>query len=278
MGILDVLMAIYGIPIIDDPIADPGAITESFSVATLVNILILIILPLIIYGTLTVKIKRLLLTQNIKNKISRDIHDHIGSSLCSVSVLSSVALSVVKTSPQHALDLLKQISITTTTTQEDLDDIIWSIHSENETMSIVIERMREFFLGIFQESPVVLSFQCSDDLKTTSLSLDKRYDLYLIFKEIANNSAKYSKADRIKVHIFQQERRITLRFEDNGVGFDESIVTDGNGLENIRDRAKRLGGQLIIKSEKGIGTQVQLDFPTTKKPMFPDLLKFKSHN
>lgn len=46
--------------------------------------------------------------------------------------------------------------------------------------------------------------------------------------------------------------------EDNGVGFDQGTVRQGNGLKNMQDRAKKINAKLVLDSKKDIGTKVVL--------------------
>ena len=49
-----------------------------------------------------------------------------------------------------------------------------------------------------------------------------------------------------------------MTISDNGKGFDQQQTTAGNGLKNMKKRAGEIGGQLMIESWPGKGTEIQL--------------------
>jgi signal transduction histidine kinase len=61
----------------------------------------------------------------------------------------------------------------------------------------------------------------------------------------------------------------TLAFSvsDNGKGFDADCVEAGEGLYSMRQRAKKIGGELIITSSVGTGTTVLFKAPLVEKPL-----------
>ncbi len=77
--------------------------------------------------------------------------------------------------------------------------------------------------------------------------------LYRISQEWINNILKYSNADKITLQITKDEEEITLLIEDNGAGFDRSLLTDsqGNGWKNLNTRTNLINGQLELETEVG---------------------------
>ena len=90
------------------------------------------------------------------------------------------------------------------------------------------------------------------------MGLNKRKDLYLIFKEAINNAAKYSSCTKVTIIIQMDNDEITLRIADDGRGFDTGNGATGNGIRNMKQRAKEMGGNVTISSENGKGTTVLL--------------------
>jgi signal transduction histidine kinase len=50
--------------------------------------------------------------------------------------------------------------------------------------------------------------------------MEKRHDIYLIFKETVNNIAKHSQCSEASIKIMIQKKSIILSIQDNGIGFD----------------------------------------------------------
>src|SRR5665811_1226877 len=87
-----------------------------------------------------------------------------------------------------------------------------------------------------------------------------RRELYLIFKEAVCNAYKYSGCSFIQIYLTRHKDTCTLSIHDNGKGFDADTVTSGNGIYNMRQRAKKMNAEFHIESEENKGTTVTLNF------------------
>ena len=83
-------------------------------------------------------------------------------------------------------------------------------------------------------------------------------NLYRIIQESVNNSLKYAQPKNISLRFDKTSAGFQVVIADDGTGFDEQQITPGNGLSNMRKRARELQGDLTITSAVGKGTQVVL--------------------
>jgi signal transduction histidine kinase len=203
------------------------------------------------------KAKRLIEVERVRNSIARDLHDDIGSTLSSINILSQVAL-VEKNG--NAQNHLQRIGEQSARMMEDLGDMVWSVNPRNDSMRQVITRMREFATEIFEHKGIEYSF-VETTAKELSLNADQRKNLFLIFKEAANNAAKYSQASLVEISLKQQNNILVMQLKDNGLGFNELAAKSGNGLRNLRERAQEIKGTVTLKSTIGHGTEVELTLP-----------------
>ncbi|MDR2424248.1 MAG: tetratricopeptide repeat protein [Prevotellaceae bacterium] len=94
---------------------------------------------------------------------------------------------------------------------------------------------------------------------------DNRFDakkevmLYRVIHELVNNAMKHSGASEIVVHIMRDVGFVATIVRDNGVGFDLASNVGGMGLQNIRDRVASYGGRIDISSQKGQGTEINVE-------------------
>ena len=94
-------------------------------------------------------------------------------------------------------------------------------------------------------------------LEKISLSMEHRQHLFLIFKEAINNSITHSSCSEIFLNAKVSGKKLEMILEDNGTGFKFDETKRGNGLANMKKRAKKINGKLSIKSELGKGTVVK---------------------
>jgi two-component system, NarL family, sensor kinase len=97
--------------------------------------------------------------------------------------------------------------------------------------------------------------------KMVHFEVPVQLNIYRIVQELLNNAVKHSGASRIKVSLVVWKETLTIRIEDNGIGFDVRKVerSGGIGLKNIESRVSALGGKILLKSGIGKGTSVQID-------------------
>ena len=91
-------------------------------------------------------------------------------------------------------------------------------------------------------------------------------EVYRIAREALRNAFVHAHAKRIEVEIQYDKRLLRLRVRDNGKGIDPQILGEGgraghHGLPGLHERAKLVGGKLVIWSELGSGTNIELSIP-----------------
>lgn len=225
-------------------------------VIALISVIVISLLLINRYRVMN-RTKRLIEVERVRNSIARDLHDDIGSTLSSINIMSRVALLEGNGNAQN---YLQRIGDQSERIMEDMDDMVWSINPRNDSISQVITRMREFAAEIFEVRNIEYHF--SETIKSDlAITADQRKNLFLIFKETVNNAAKYSEASRVQINLYRQNQVLVMRVEDNGKGFDEQAVKTGNGLRNLRERAREIKGELTLKSSLGEGTEIELHFP-----------------
>ncbi|MEJ0101976.1 MAG: histidine kinase [Bacteroidota bacterium] len=205
------------------------------------------------------KNKRQKQLQNIRNSIADDLHDDIGSTLSSISIMNELAK---EKSPQ-ALPLLESIGESTVSLQENMSDIVWAINPKNDRFENVLQRMSQFASEILDAKNIELDFKNDASLAATRLTMGQRKNFYLFFKEVINNAAKYSEAKKIIVSISQKDHHIEMNIRDNGKGFDNTKIFNGNGMNTLKKRGDELSAYFNIQSHINEGTLVQLKFKIT---------------
>lgn len=196
--------------------------------------------------------------ETIRNRIATDLHDDMGSTLSSIRIFSDVAKKQIEEVKPETVQLLDRISNNATTLSENMQDIIWTIRSDNDTLEDLVSRMREFGLRVCDAKHIRFNIQISQSFKASKLSLEQRRNLYLIFREALNNAVKYAESSQIDLILNLKSRFLKMEISDNGKGFDPATIKRGNGLNNLEKRAKEIGGQIEIKSQPGKGTCINL--------------------
>jgi len=210
------------------------------------------------YALFQYRLKQKLKAFELRNTISRDLHDEVGSTLSSIGFLSSMALNDVESSNVRAQKTLASISESSHRMLDAMNDIIWSIQPQNDTLNNIIARMISFASEILEARKISLHYNIGNDIKHLHLGLAVRYDFYIVFKEAINNLAKYSEATEAYITLEYFPPYLILTIRDNGKGFDVQTIKNGNGLRNMQNRAKKMDAKYELRSVPGKGTQIIL--------------------
>jgi signal transduction histidine kinase/ligand-binding sensor domain-containing protein len=222
---------------------------------------LLTIVALVAYSIHRLRINRLMAVEKIRNRVARDLHDDMGSTLSTINILSSMAKAKLSSDAQKTAEYINKISDNSQRMMEAMDDIVWAIKPANDSMHKVVGRMREFATNVFEAKDIDLEFIADEAVNNVNIDMEARRDFFLIFKEAVNNAAKYSKCNKALVHVFVEGNKLMLLVKDNGIGFDVKAADSGNGLGNMQKRADALKGKLEISSKMGEGAQIKLSVP-----------------
>lgn len=217
----------------------------------------ILIVGSVIYTIFQLKLQQKIKAMEMRNTISRDLHDEVGSTLSSIGFLSSMALNDVDDSNQKILGTLNNINESSTRMLDVMNDIIWNIQPKNDTVKNIIARMVAFASNILEAKKIDLHINIADNLDHLHLGLTERHNFYMIYKEAINNLAKYSNATEAWVRLEFDHPYLLLDIRDNGKGFDpEKVRADGNGLRNMRNRAEKIGATYQIETVLNKGTTI----------------------
>ncbi|MFT3680872.1 MAG: two-component regulator propeller domain-containing protein [Ferruginibacter sp.] len=224
---------------------------------------ILFFIAIFIYVLHKMRVNKLLAVEKIRNKVARDLHDDMGSTLSTINILSAMAKSKLNNDAVKTSEYISKISENSQRMMEAMDDIVWSIKPMNDTMQRIAARMREFATNVLEAKDIEPEFIFQEKVYDVKLDMEARRDFFLVFKEAVNNAAKYSKASCVKIKMELEEKTLVLDVTDDGNGFEVKTATNGNGLGNMLKRADALKAKLVIQSQPGMGTTVKLTVPVT---------------
>jgi signal transduction histidine kinase len=229
------------------------------------GILVVLLSALFILRTISARnrLNQKLKSIELRNTISQDLHDDVGSTLSSIRFLSSMALDDTDKNEHKTKNTLTSINESAQRMLDAMNDIIWSIQPHNDTLENVFVRMISFASELLDVKKIKLHWKISDSIKEVQLGLAERHDLLLIFKEAVNNLAKYSEASEATINLDFQPPCLVLTISDNGKGFDPETINGGNGLYNMECRAKKIGAKYHLHTVIDNGTTVTLQLKPT---------------
>jgi signal transduction histidine kinase len=211
-----------------------------------------------LYGGYQYRVSRLLELERVRTRIASDLHDDIGAALSRIAVLSEVARHEAGGGNSVVATRLSVIAGAAREVLDSMNEIVWAINPHHDRVHGLAQRMRRFASDVLTARGILLSFHAPGEERVLRLGADVRRHVFLIFKEAINNVLRHSGATEANVEMRVDGNRLVVTIRDNGRGFDVSAVHDGNGLVNMRERARTMDGHLEISSGAGSGTVVTL--------------------
>lgn len=201
-----------------------------------------------------------------RERISRELHDHLGQHLTALLLgLSAAEEQVVS---DHKLrEKLQMLKGQTNTLTDDLRKLAVELRppllDEFGLKPAILDHIDEW--SDRTKIPVDLQWSLAEEEK---LSATTETTIYRILQEALTNVARHARARNVGVIVSRNDGFVHMIIEDDGVGFDvESVVSIRGklhlGLNSMRERAVLVGGRLTIESEPGSGTSILCRLPVT---------------
>ncbi|MFN0031606.1 MAG: tetratricopeptide repeat protein [Flavobacteriales bacterium] len=199
-----------------------------------------------------------------RDRIAQDMHDELGSGISRINWITASAQRAAKNDDEkknftHIESIASQLS-------SGMKSLIWLLNSGNCELDVLAGRIREMAAQHAEEFGYTLTFD-ANQLPTVTLKQNAVRDIFLMCKECVNNTCKYAHATKLCMTIHANEGHLILQIKDDGNGFDASNTTSGNGLGNLKKRAKAHNGTCEVKSEVSNGTSVEIRLPMSNISM-----------
>ncbi len=221
-----------------------------FSLAGLALLALVFVLVYRNYQTLrakqeTLRIKAMLDgEQQERRRISREMHDDMGSGLTRLLFLSRSLMNNNETGQKISDAVGGLIS--------KMNEVIWMMNNERDTLESLIAYLRASCGEMLDAAGIAMDFSAADTLPDIILPQEIRRNIYLAVKEAVHNAIKHSGAGKVVIQV-SADQELTVTVRDDGGGFAEKTgKITGNGLDNMRHRMESIGGTIKVAGESGV--------------------------
>ena len=196
-----------------------------------------------------------------QTRIAKDLHDSIGTFLSTLKINLQLFHEFIPKPKveiyKNALNLIDQISA-------ELRNIMRNLSNEVLNNQGVCHAIHELIEQINELNTAKIDFHVVGEIQR--LDENTEHNLYRITQELFNNCIKYAHAKSVSLQLIEEEKTLVLMYEDDGVGFDVSLLNDlnpkhGMGLKNIKNRVHFLEGTIHIESTPNSGTVFIIEVP-----------------
>jgi len=213
--------------------------------------LILLSIALIFYVAYLIKSQNFKNVLHLRMKIASNLHDEVGSLLTRITMFSD-NLRYSKNNEEQRNVKLEKIAELSRNAVASMSDVLWTIDSRNDFAGNLVDRMREHAEEMLFPLGIDVNFVLSvADLKK-HIGSDTRGEIYLIFKEAINNIAKHSNATEVEIEYRLTDKSFLLKISNNGAVTSISEISTGQGLNNMKMRAKKIGACVTFEKTRDI--------------------------
>ncbi len=206
--------------------------------------------------------------EKVRRKTALDFHDELGHRLTRISVLTEIVKQKIGDIYTDATPLLDKISENSKMLYDGTKDFIWAIDPKRDSLYELLIRLKDFGDEIFSDSNIEFQVKgLEEEFDDVQLTMDWKRHLAMIFKEAMNNALKHSNSRQVFLEISFDWVYLDITLTDDGNGFDQTEILQGNGLQNMKSRARRLFGSLEVESNPGIGTKISFKGKIPKKSL-----------
>jgi signal transduction histidine kinase len=170
------------------------------------------------------------------------------------------------TSAEEKQRYLDELTGTARRMVTSLDEIVWAVNPRNDTIASLASYFGSYAQRLLDLAGVSCGLDIAEELPEYPLDPKFRQEIFFAFKEVLTNVIRHAHATRVWLRISVRERSLLVELADNGRGFNLSERQAGNdGLANMKERLKTLGGVCEIASDTKTGTTVLFSAPLPKR-------------
>lgn len=190
-----------------------------------------------------------------RQRLMRDMHDGLGSTLMS----SLVLVEQGKLDSAAVAELLRECV-------DDLRLVIDSLEPMGQDLVTLLASLRHRLGRRLEGAGLKMHWDVEDLPPLEWMQPHDALQVMRIVQEVLTNVLKHAQAATVRLATRAHHGSVTVLIEDDGAGFDPTLEARGRGVRHLYQRASRLGGRIVLDSAQGQGTRVRLELPLQRKP------------
>ncbi|MEJ8820198.1 tetratricopeptide repeat-containing sensor histidine kinase [Lacibacter sp. H407] len=194
-----------------------------------------------------------------RTRLAKDLHDGLGGMLSGIKyTLNNMKGNLIMT-PENAQAFGRSIDMLDSSIRE-MRRVAHNMMPEALVKFGLDTAMQDFCYDINKSGALQVQYQ-SIGLKEADIDQTKSVTIYRIVQELLNNTMKHASAKNAVVQLSYNDDVLTITVEDDGKGFDPSILNQSKGIgwSNIQNRIQFLKGKWDVDSQPGKGTSVIIE-------------------
>lgn len=194
-----------------------------------------------------------------RERISRELHDGIIQAIYAAGLMLEGVAQTIREDPELAETQLSRAMVSLNQTIQDIRRYIFNLRGKvpEADLQVGLEQLlRDFRINTLLETELRVNGEEKRPLRT-----EQRGHIFQIVREALSNTARHARARKVQVEVTFQPDCLSMLIADDGVGMGRIPIRGGQGLRNIQERVRLLGGEFEIDSAPGEGVTLTLTVP-----------------
>jgi signal transduction histidine kinase len=198
-----------------------------------------------------------------RQRLAQNLHDAVNQSLFSASLIAEVLPRLWERNPDEARQSLEDLRRLTRGAMAEMRGLLVELRPLVLTDSELDDLLRQLGDALTGRTNIPVTVTMTGK---GTLPAEVQVAFYRLCQEALNNIAKHAGASQVTINLQVDAGSVTLQIRDNGCGFNLEEIPSGHyGLSIMRERAKAIGAELIISSQRGQGTEIFIRWAETQK-------------
>ena len=194
-----------------------------------------------------------------RQRIAKDIHDTAGHSITTVIMQTEAAKLILDKNPREAKNKIIAANLQAKHALEELRDSVHLLSGRTQKLTL-----KEALPLIVRESTDGTGIKIRYAIEEIAVSDEYHRFICNTLKEGISNGLRHGGATAFWFELRTNGEKIEFLLSDNGVGAATATLKEGLGLFGMKERTKKLGGEIAFSSEEGEGFEIFLSLPIVK--------------
>ncbi len=201
-----------------------------------------------------------------RTRLARELHDTIGQSLTAIIMTTAAIEKQLPSNFTRGKDQLSNVRMVAKQALKDLRNLIFDLRPDildDLGLALAVRNQAQNYLesaGIQVRFRMAIKEQLPPEVEIT---------VFRVVQEAITNIFRHSQATKTFISLTKKENRLIVRVEDNGIGFDPTVIANKQqqtwGLDGMKERINLLGGKFYIGARPGSGTLVLAEVPLNQE-------------
>lgn len=205
------------------------------------------------------RMKRKEALQEMRSNIAGNLHEQVNTALSNINILSDMAKLKADTEPKKSKEFIEQIHSKSGNMMTAMDDMLWAISPENDSMEKVLERVQEHLEVLKSTCLISINILVDEKVKGLKLNMKKRQDIFWFLKSGVTNMARTG-ANEIKMHIATDKAQLIYTLEFNNSMMDMQQLNNLLQRQELENKLKDAKAKMTMHSVKS-NSVIELKIP-----------------